>query len=287
MTPEHEPMDPADRATLARAVTLLEKNSFVTMLARMVGHPINAVLASMPAVVGETVMKASKSAILQCLKIALKPRKPRSLLAIAGNHPALVSGVAGAFGGFVGAPGVLVELPVTTIVMFQAITRIAAAEGEDISRPEVRLSCLEVFALSADGRGPAARESGYYAARAALAKSVDEASNYVLRRSTALEAGPAVVSFVSAVAPRFGLLVSQEMAATAIPIIGAATGSSLNVAFVRHFQNVARGHFAVRALERKYGEERVREEFEMIRLAAADQPLKLKPGAPLLGDGSK
>jgi hypothetical protein len=77
------------------------------------------------------------------------------------------------------------------------------------------------------------------------------------------------------------------MAATAIPIIGAATGSSLNVAFVRHFQNVARGHFAVRTLERKYGEERVREEFEMIRLAAADQPRRLKPGEPLLGDGSK
>ncbi|MGO9619459.1 MAG: EcsC family protein [Bryobacteraceae bacterium] len=283
---EQEPMDPADRASLARAVALLEKNSFVTILARMVAHPVNTVVASLPPFVGETIMKASRNAILQCLKIALKPRKPRSLLAMAGNHPALVSGIAGAVGGFAGVAGLAVELPLTTIVMFQSITRIAAAEGEDVSRTEGRLACLEVFALSTDGRGPAALESGYYAARSALAKSTDEAASYVLRRSTSLEAGPAVVSFVSAVAPRFGLLVSQEVAASAIPIIGAATGGSLNVAFVQHFNDIARGHFAVRALERKYGEARVREEFEMIRMAD-EKPRRLPRGEEPLEDDPK
>ncbi len=77
-----------------------------------------------------------------------------------------------------------------------------------------------------------------------------------------------MVRFVSAIAPRFGLLVSQELAAAAIPIIGAATGGSLNIAFVQHFNNIARGHFAVRSLERRYGETRVREEFERIRAAS-------------------
>jgi EcsC protein family len=279
-------MEPADRASLARAVALLEKNSFVTMLARMAGRPVNAIVASLPPFVGETIMKASKNAILQCLKIALKPRRPRSLLAIAGNHPVLVSGIAGAVGGFAGAAALAVELPLTTIVMFQSITRIAAAEGEDISKPEVRLACLEVFALSADGRGPASQGSGYYAARSALAKSADEAASYVLRRSTSLEAGPAVVGLVSAIAPRFGLLVSQELAAAAIPMIGAATGGSLNVAFVRHFNNIARGHFAVRSLERKYGDTRVREEFELIRMTA-ERSRRLERGEKSLGDGSK
>jgi len=294
MNPDQQPfeptdragLDPADRASLARAVGLLEKNSFVTTLARMAGRPVNAVVASLPPVVGETILKASKNAILQCLKFAVKPRGPRNLIAIAGRHPALVSGIAGAVGGFAGAAGLLVELPITTVVMFQAITRIAAAEGEDVSRPEVRLACLEVFALSTDGRGPATLESGYYAARSVLAKSTDEAANYVLRRSTSLEAGPAVVRMVSAIAPRFGLLVSQELAAAAIPIIGAATGSSLNIAFVQHFNNIARGHFAVRSLERKYGETRIREEFERMSLGA-ENSRRIARGEMALGDGRK
>jgi len=265
MKPEQEPLEPADRVRLARAVAFLEKNSFVTMIARVAGRPVHSIVAALPSFVSETILNASKNAILQCLKIALRPRKPRSLLAIAGSHPALVSGIAGAVGGFAGAAALAVELPFTTVVMFQSIIRIAVEQGEDLSRPEVRLACLEVFGLSTDGRAPAALESGYYAARDTLAKSADEAASYVLRRSTSLEAGPAVVRLVSAIAPRFGLLVSQELAAAAIPIIGAATGGSLNVAFVQHFNNIARGHFAVRSLERKYGEARVREEFERIR----------------------
>jgi hypothetical protein len=268
MRPEQEPLEPADRVKLARAVALLEKNSFVTMIARAAGKPVDSLVASLPSFVGQTVLNASRNAILQCLKIALKPRKPESLLARAGSHPALVSGIVGAVGGFAGVAALAVELPLTTVVMFQSIIKIAATEGEDLSRPEVRLACLEIFALSNDGRGPADLESGYYAARSALAKSADEAASYVLRRSTSLEAGPAVIGLVSAIAPRFGLLVSQELAAAAIPIIGAATALSVNIAFVQHFNNIAHGHFAVRSLERKYGETRVREEFELIRMAA-------------------
>ncbi|MGA2848413.1 MAG: EcsC family protein [Terracidiphilus sp.] len=283
---DREPLEPADRANLTRAVALLEKNSFVTTLARIAGRPVNAVVASLPPIVGETIMKASNRAILQCLKFALKPRGSRNLIAIAGKHPALVSGIAGAVGGFAGVAGLLVELPVTTVVMFQAITRIAAAEGEDVSRPEVRLACLEVLALSTDGRGPAALGSGYYAARNALAKSTDEAASYVLRRSTSLETGPAVVRLVSAIAARFGLLVSEELAASAIPIIGAATGSSLNIAFVQHFKNIARGHFAVRSLERKYGEARIREEFELVSLGA-ENSRRIARSEKALGDGSE
>jgi len=283
---DREPLEPADRANLTRAVALLEKNSFVTTLARIAGRPVNAVVASLPPIVGETIMKASNNAILQCLKFALKPRGPRNLIAIAGKHPALVSGIAGAVGGFAGVAGLLVELPVTTVAMFQAITRIAAAEGEDVSRPEVRLACLEVLALSTDGRGPAALGSGYYAARNALAKSTDEAASYVLRRSTSLETGPAVVRLVSAIAARFGLLVSEELAASAIPIIGAATGSSLNIAFVQHFKNIARGHFAVRSLERKYGEARIREEFELVSLGA-ENSRRIARSEKALGDGSE
>lgn len=255
-----------DLTKLKEAVALLEKNSLLTMLARAAGRPVTGMLGALPNFANDAIQKAARKAIMRCLSVALRPRGAHSPLAIAGRFPAMTSGIAGAAAGFAGLPGVAVELPLTTLIMFQSIAHVAASAGEDLSSPEVRLACLEVFALSTDGRGPGATKTGYYAARNALAKSMDEASSYVLRRSTAQETGPALVQLVSAIASRFGLLVSEELAAAAIPVLGAATGASLNVAFVQHFNNIARGHFAVRALEREYGETEVRERFERIRM---------------------
>ena len=44
-------------------------------------------------------------------------------------------------------------------------------------------------------------------------------------------------------------------------MIGALGGATINLLFVDHFQEVARGHFTVRRLERKYGKEKVKEEY--------------------------
>jgi Cu2+-exporting ATPase len=45
----------------------------------------------------------------------------------------------------------------------------------------------------------------------------------------------------------------ERVAASAVPIAGAIGGATVNVVFTRHYQQLARGHFAVRALERRYG----------------------------------
>ena len=50
----------------------------------------------------------------------------------------------------------------------------------------------------------------------------------------------------------------------AIPIIGAATGALINTLFIEHFQNMARGHFTVRRLEKIYGAEPVRLAYESL-----------------------
>jgi hypothetical protein len=39
----------------------------------------------------------------------------------------------------------------------------------------------------------------------------------------------------------------------------------VNYAFIDHFQDVARGHFTIRRLERAYGKESVRAQYERIR----------------------
>ena len=46
--------------------------------------------------------------------------------------------------------------------------------------------------------------------------------------------------------------------AQAAPVVGAAGGALVNTAFLAHFRTLARGHFTVRRLERRYGAEAVR-----------------------------
>jgi hypothetical protein len=58
--------------------------------------------------------------------------------------------------------------------------------------------------------------------------------------------------------------VTQKVAAQALPVFGALGGAAVNYAFIEHFQDVARGHFTVRRLERIYGKSLVRMEYERL-----------------------
>jgi hypothetical protein len=60
------------------------------------------------------------------------------------------------------------------------------------------------------------------------------------------------------------LVLTQKIAAQALPVVGALGGAAVNYAFIDHFQDVARGHFTVRRLERLYGKERIRSEYDLI-----------------------
>ena len=74
-----------------------------------------------------------------------------------------------------------------------------------------------------------------------------------------------VVRFISQIAARFGVSVSQKLAAQAVPILGAVGGAAVNAAFADHFQTMARGHFIVRRLERTHGAEAVGFEYRRLR----------------------
>ena len=45
-------------------------------------------------------------------------------------------------------------------------------------------------------------------------------------------------------------------------MLGAVGGATLNVIFMNHFQRIAQGHFTVRRLERRYGSEVIRRQYE-------------------------
>src|SRR5262245_65992616 len=80
--------------------------------------------------------------------------------------------------------------------MLRSIAEIARSEGEDLSDPEAALSCVQVFALGGRPGSADASESGYFAVRGMLAKSVTQAARFIVERGVIEEGGPILVRFI-------------------------------------------------------------------------------------------
>lgn len=261
---------PEDEAALRRAVGELNRTSLTMRLTAAIGRQIGFIGLMVPASFAETVNKAAEAALRSAMGFALRSLADQSIRDRRRLHKSVVT-VAGAAGGAFGLAGLPLELPFTTTVMLRSIADIAQGEGEDLSDPGVGLACLEVFALGGGAAGAAnglerggALETGYFALRAALAKSVSEAARHLLNRGLTDQASPLLVRFIAQISSRFSIVVSQKLAAQSVPLIGAASGAAINYAFVDHFQTLARGHFTVRRLERTYGAVVVRAEFNRL-----------------------
>jgi hypothetical protein len=160
--------------------------------------------------------------------------------------------------------------------MLRSIADIARSEGFDITSVETKLNCLQVFALGGRAKGDDAGESAYWATRAALGTALNDATKYLAaRRGLVDRTAPAIVRFVSAVAARFGVVVSEQTAAKAVPVLGAAAGAAVNVLFMEHFQDMARGHFTIKRLEAKYGRETVESAYQFMNRESQETPPKL------------
>ena len=257
-----------DAAKLRVAKALLETESFAMTIAAKVGMPLETLMRFLPARAQESIGAAVNKTLDRCLKVALLGERTATVTPRTKRIHTLTTAVTGAAGGFFGLAGLAVELPVTTTVMLYSISSIARSHGEDLSQPESALACLEVLALGSPGTHKELMESAYYASRAALAHVTRDAAAYIAEKGLAKQGAPALVAFLSRIAARFGLEVTEKAAAQLIPIAGAAGGAALNIMFTNHFQRLAEGHFAVRALDRKYGPELVRAEYERIAIPA-------------------
>jgi EcsC family protein len=258
-------LTPADYADLRAAIAKLETESFAMKVAAKVGMPVEALLQRLPQPVQSAIKGTVDKALERCLRVAIRNDQPGTLSLPHKRAHTAAAAFTGAVGGFFGLPGLLVELPVTTTLMLHSIVEIARNQGEDLADPASALACLEVFALGPQSTHGEVQESAYYTTRTALAQVTREAVSYVTRKGVAKETGPALLSFAGKIASRFGIEVSEKVAAELVPIVGAVGGLTLNVLFSQHFQSLAEGHFVVRRLERKYGSEAIRQEYEAVR----------------------
>jgi hypothetical protein len=250
-------LPPSQREALRRAIMNLENQDFAARLANYAGRPIARALRLMPKVASDRVNKAAETAILNCLSVAIRSIEPHSKRPPAHRSASVLAGISGGVSGFFGLAALPIELPVTTTLMLRAIADIARHHGEDLSTLESRLACVEVFALGTpdqDGR----TDLGYYASRALISRLAADAAAIFAERSAANLSAPVVGSLVGEIAARFGIVVTERSAASALPVLGAVGGAAINVIFMNHFQRVARGHFAIRRLERQYGPATVR-----------------------------
>jgi EcsC protein family len=249
-----------DIQALHMAVATLEHPRLAARLAEIAGKPIE--LRALPDTASKAIALATTQALTaqDCLKLPAQGagsniRCGRRQLR-AGSPP--------------------LELPVSTVIMLRSIGDIARAEGEDLHDPETALSCLQVFALGGSKGELDAANSGYFAVRGLLAKSVAEAARFIVDRGVVAEGGPVLVRLIAQIASRFGVVVTQKLAAQAVPVIGALGGAAVNYAFIDHFQEVARAHFTVRRLERRYGKDAVRMAYDKLS-APHQRPLEVGP----------
>ena len=242
----------------------LEAPSFAARLSGLAGRPIEVLGRALPQAASEMVSQATEAALRRALRYALTTIPKENPDPEPRLHRALAM-LSGAMGGALGISAVLAELPLSTTIMLRAIARIAQSEGESLEDSETALACLEVFALGGRTGSGHWHESGYFAVRAAMAKSVSRAVQQVAGRGVIDESASALVRLLSQIGSRFGVVVTQKVAAQAVPVLGALGGAAVNAAFMDHFQRVARGHFTVRRLERVYGPGTVREAYDRIR----------------------
>lgn len=256
-------LTPQDQAVLQKAKQQIENIGWAMQGLNKVGNVIESRVALLPQKQQQWLQQLSYKVLHTVVKSNLISMRKSKADGAPWNrtYKALVTS-SGLLGGALGASAFAVDLTLTSKLMMRSIMDIARSEGEDLRELDTQLACLQVFALGGRSKHDNSLDTGYYASRVAIGSAVKggtKALEGLLRGST----NP-LLQVLAAVASRFSIQVSEKFVAQAIPILGAAGGASVNLAFIHHFQSMAQAHFAVRRLERTYGVEVVKTCYEGI-----------------------
>ena len=254
-----------DLSELRAAKALLENPGLGARVTSMLGAPIERGFQLLPDKWSLAVQHAVEISLNRALSIAIASlgNRPAGKMRRTRLHRAAVIGTGG-LGGAFGLAALPLELPISTTIRLSSIADVARSEGEDLDQPEAKLACLEVFAVGGSSPADDSVETGYYAIRGVLATTLADAAQHISQKGLSTEGAPALIRFLAAIASRFGIVVSEKTAAMAIPAIGAVGGGVVNALFIGHFNSMARGHFKVRSLERKYGRQLIQETYQSL-----------------------
>ncbi|MGF0068296.1 EcsC family protein [Candidatus Spyradosoma sp. SGI.093] len=254
-----------DLRDLKRAHELASQTPFIIRVSDVIGKLPTKALEVLPDKVSSHVASATKKSLETALNVALFTMDTSSKGEESNDwwHKfavLLTGGVGGAFG----FAALAVELPITTGIMLRSIADIARSEGEDLNQPRVRLECLNVFALEGGKKNDDDADTGFLATRMALTRLLGEAAEYYMKKAGTKATAPVFVKLIEQIAAKFGVTVSQKVASQAIPVVGGVAGATINTLFMDYYQDMARAHFILRRLERKYPPELIAEIYESL-----------------------
>jgi len=247
---------PKDIVILHVAADLLENPSFSSKITKSVGSTLEKTIAILPTQVSHSLNDLTRTALEKSLEGAIFTLGSRKSSKPHKKTHQFMAGLSGALGGAFGLTAITIELPISTTIMLRSIAEIARYHGENISHANTKMACLEVFALSDSAKHGS--ETGYYAIRSILAKALSDAATQLSTPALSKESAPLINKALHQIATRFSIPISEKIAAQSIPAIGAIGGASVNLLFIRYFQDLAHAHFAIRHLERKYTPEIVK-----------------------------
>ncbi len=255
-----------DMNALRDAKLRLESPSLAIKISNLIGTPLEKGLALLPPGWSDNVAEATQVALLKGIQLVTTTFEETGPVAASNWLHKVLATTSGAAGGAFGLAALPLELPVSTGVMLRSIADVARSEGEPLRSAETKLACLEVFALGGKSSADDGADTGYFAVRAALAQAVAKAAEHIAKGGVVDATAPAIARLVVQLGARFGVTVSNKVAAQAIPILGAVAGATVNYVFIDHFQDMARGHFVVRRLERTYGAALIRAQYDAARV---------------------
>ncbi len=157
-----------------------------------------------------------------------------------GHQVAVATG--GALGGFGGLGSAVVELPATVALFFGAMQKVAGGYGFDPAAPGTRLTCLEIFGSG----GPLDDDDGVDTSFLGTRLAVN---------------GATVQALIQQVAPALAAVLGRKLASQAVPVLGAAAGAGVNLAFLSYYRDMAHVRFGLQRLAERYGPELVDTEF--------------------------
>jgi hypothetical protein len=254
------PITKSDLEIISKAKAALEADSIAMRLSAIVGAPIDALVKLLPETAQNKISEAVNGSLTKATEWAFLTAGSRETPFLREDWMHKISVVVtGALGGVGGLPSTLIELPTSTMVMLRSIGCIAEQEGMNMADEKTRLGCVSVLAMGADAKKVQADELGYWVTRKAMAGLVTQALEWNGRG-----AAPALARFLTQTAARFGVVVSEKLAAQAAPLIGAITGAAINHVFLDHYQSVAHAHFSIERLCLIYGEKPVKEAYDRL-----------------------
>lgn len=251
-----------DRKELQFAKNLLENPGVAAKVTNFIGTPIEKGLRLLPGNWSKSIGEVTRVALMKASDAAIFSMKDTPGESSSNTWHKIGVAISGGVGGFFGIAALAIELPVSTTIMLRSIADIARSEGESVSELEVKIACLEVFALGGASDTDDGTESGYYAVRAALTKSIADAVEFLSTKKLTEEGAPLLIKLIAKIAEKFSIQITEKAAAQAVPALGAAGGAIINTIFMDHFQDMAKGHFIVRRLERKHGREIVQKIYQ-------------------------